>query len=96
MKFNLFNKKTEPTVDDTDSEPTWNLRGLPTHDWEPVEGYNGIEVLVERPVIVQVRKGPIGSRTHGKYRLPVDVDLGDFIADRVSEFTQIHTNNEEN
>lgn len=72
----------------------WNFEPLDaTHDWEPVEGYDGIEVLVERPVIVQVRKGPIGSRTHGKYRVPTDVaNLDEFVANRVNEFFENRAN----
>lgn len=78
MKFNPFNRKKTEAV----TTPT-----AVTHDWEPVEGYDGIEVMVERPVIVQVRKGPTGARTHGKYRVPTDVaDLDLFVADRVNEF----------
>lgn len=65
-----------------------------TPDWLPAEGYEGIEILVEHPVIVQVRTGPVGSRTYGKYRVPVDEidNLGDFISDRVNEFFQNRAN----
>lgn len=90
MKFTMF-RKGKP-VELTASAPVATTAPEPTADWFSAEGYEGLEILVERPVIVQVRKGPIGSRTYGKYRLPTGADLGDFIADKVAEFNEKGTN----
>ncbi|GAX54757.1 hypothetical protein SO3561_06310 [Streptomyces olivochromogenes] len=82
---NPFRKRLVVTPEDT--LPEVRLITTDETSWEPVDGLESVEVLVERPTIVQVRMGPSGSRTYGKYRVPTDVtDLDAFVTERVNEF----------
>ncbi|MFC8077531.1 hypothetical protein ACFUN8_18590 [Streptomyces sp. NPDC057307] len=57
-----------------------------TYDWEAVEGHDGIEVKVERPLVINVRTGEAGSRTIRQYRAKTEV-VSDAVDEAVTEFT---------